>query len=115
METIKKNREFRYIYSTKKSIADSLLVIYKSKATTPNNRFGITVSSKVGNAVVRNKIRRRLKEILRLYGDEIKVGFDIIILARVRAKNANYDELRTSVYYLCKKQNLLINPARRWN
>ncbi|MCL4415901.1 MAG: ribonuclease P protein component, partial [Actinobacteria bacterium] len=58
------------------------LIIYLFNNTKENSRFGFTVSKKVGNAVIRNKIRRKLKEICRLNCSKIKKGFDVIIIAR---------------------------------
>jgi ribonuclease P protein component len=56
-------------------------------------RLGITVSSKVGNAVVRAAIRRRLREIFRKRRDELPAGIDLVLIARSSAKGAESDEL----------------------
>ena len=72
------------------------------------NRLGITVSTKLGGAVERNRIRRRLKEVYRLSEQSVKTGYDIIIVARTRSKTAGYDELDSSVLYLLRKLGLII-------
>ena len=77
------------------------IVLYYRKNKTGYNRLGITVSSKIGCAVVRNKVRRLVKENYRnLQG--LSDGFDIVIVARSQSKNARFDEigkdLRSALY-----------------
>lgn len=114
METIKKNKDFRKIYSSGKSIADSNLVLYFRPSAEQKNRFGISISKKVGGSVVRNKIKRQIKEILRLNNDAFIDGYDIIFVVRVRCNQADYQMIKNSVYYLLKKTNLLKSPASKF-
>ncbi|MCL1912558.1 MAG: ribonuclease P protein component [Eubacteriaceae bacterium] len=106
LPTIKKNREFRAVYKHSQSIADQNLVLYKMGNNTSSSRFGITVSSKVGNAVKRNKIKRRLKEILSSKFNQIAVGYDIIFVVRVKAAQASFQSLEKSVDKLLDKASL---------
>ena len=62
--TIKQNYEFRRLYSKGKSCANAYLVVYCRKNRAGRSRIGYTVSNKVGHAVVRNRIRRRLREMI---------------------------------------------------
>jgi len=71
------------------------------------NRLGITVSAKIGNAVVRNKIRRRLKEIYRTNEQRFRAGYDIVAVARARASSSEYAELEASFLRLSAKLGLL--------
>lgn len=103
MITIKKNKEFRKVYNHGYSAADKNVVIYKIKNSSSTARFGYTVSKKIGKAVVRNKIRRRLKEICRLNIDKFDQGYDYIIIARIPAKRCSYWELQESVFKVLKK------------
>jgi len=75
------------------------------------NRLGITVSTKIGGAVQRNRVRRRLKEIYRLSEEKLKSGFDIVIVARIRGRFASYSELQSSVVALFRKLGLLDDSA----
>ena len=92
--SIKENHIFRALYSRGQSSARRTMVLYarrhRSKAV---NHLGITVSVKLGCAVVRNRIRRRLREIYRLNREKMPAGYDIIIVARVRAAETPYRKL----------------------
>ncbi|MCL2402121.1 MAG: ribonuclease P protein component [Oscillospiraceae bacterium] len=102
-----KNYEFKRLYNKGKSMSTSCVVVYCRRNGSNANRLGITVSTKVGNAVQRNRVRRRLKEIYRLNEDNLTNGFDIVIVARVRARFAEYKMLESSVLSLMKKLNLM--------
>ena len=96
-DTIKKNHEFRRLYSKGKSAAAPSVVVYCRRNGRNTNRIGITVSNKIGKAVQRNKIRRRIREIYRLNEERFKRGFDIVVVARVRSRYADYRELEQAI------------------
>ena len=104
---IKENYEFRRIYSKGRSTADALLVVYVRTNKHSSNRMGITVSTKVGHAVVRNKIKRRIREIYRLNEARLIKGCDIIIVARSKAAEAQYSSLEASFLKCCRKLGIL--------
>lgn len=101
--TVKENYEFRRIYAKGKSGVSPYLVVYCRPNRLGRNRLGVTVSTKLGHAVVRNRVRRRLREIFRLHGAEMKCGFDVILVARSRAVSATYAELDRAYLRLCDK------------
>lgn len=105
--TLKKNHEFRRLYSKGASAAGSGLVIYCRKNRLGHNRLGITVSTKLGHAVVRNRARRRLRETFRLNGPMLRQGYDIILVARHRAVDMPWKELNANFIKLSKKLGLL--------
>ncbi len=105
VETVKKNRDFKKMYKIADSFANRQLAIYFKRNSLPYNRYGFSVSKKIGNAVVRNKMRRRLKEIIRTQV-KVKNGYDIIFIARQNSKEANYEILKNSVSHLLKKTKL---------
>ena len=105
VETVKSNRDFKKMYKTADSFANRQLAIYFKRNSLPYNRYGFSVSKKIGNAVVRNKMRRRLKEIIRTQV-KVKNGYDIIFIARQNSKEANYEILKNSVSHLLKKTKL---------
>ena len=91
--TIKHNHEFQRLYRRGKSAAAPCLALYCRKNRLPGNRLGFTVGKKVGCAVQRNRVRRRLREIYRLHEGELRLGYDIVVVARVRAVYAGYRQL----------------------
>ncbi len=91
--SLKGNRAFRRMYSKGKSMATASLVLYIRRNGTPGNRLGLTVGTRVGKAVRRNRVRRRLREIYRLHEGELRRGWDIVAVARTRAAEASYREL----------------------
>ncbi|MDR0951412.1 MAG: ribonuclease P protein component [Oscillospiraceae bacterium] len=105
--SIKNNHEFRRLYSKGKSAASSCLVVYFRRTGRDANRIGITVSTKVGKAVVRNKVRRRLREIYRLNEEKLRRGLDIIIVARVKSAHVSYAQLEREYLKLCATLKLL--------
>jgi ribonuclease P protein component len=104
---LRKNYEFKRLYNRGESAASHLIVVYYRKNGTEFNRLGVTVSAKIGGAVQRNRVRRRLKEIYRLNEKTIKTGNDIVIVARMKSVNANYNELEASAMNLFRKLKLL--------
>lgn len=106
-ETLKRNYEFRRLYGKGKCVRTSRIVVYYRPAKGEQNHLGITVSTKIGKAVCRNKIRRRLREIYRLNEEKIKKGCDMIIVARHRARYSEYKELENDFIFLMKKLGII--------
>lgn len=95
--TLKNNREFRRVYNRGKSVIMPSIVVYKLPTSQPLTRIGFTVSNKIGNAVCRNRIRRRLREAFRLNEDRIKTGFDIVVVARHKSAESDYRSLEAEL------------------
>ena len=104
--SLKLNHIFRRLYHTS-GVADGLLVLYARKNRTDGNRVGITVSKKLGKAHVRNRTRRRIKEAYRIHEGAFLPGYDIVVVARVRAAHSRYRELERSLLSLADKLGLL--------
>ena len=105
--TLKKNSDFRRLYSRGKSAATPYLVVYCRRNRGGENRLGYTVSTRLGHAVVRNRIRRRLREIVRLNAPALKQGWDLVIVARSRSVGADYRKLEAAYLQACGKLGLL--------
>lgn len=103
---LKLNHIFRRLYHTS-GFADGYLVLYARKNRTEGNRVGITVSKKLGKAHVRNRTRRRLREIYRLHEEQFQPGWDIVVVARSKAVDADFQRLTRSYLALAKKAGLL--------
>ena len=111
--SIKNNYEFRRLYSKGKSVATPFLVVYCRKTRRDHNRLGITVTAKLGKAVVRNRVRRRLREIYRMNAGKLQQGYDIIVVARARSVNAQYRQLDNAYLAACRKLGLLLSEEER--
>lgn len=105
--TLKKNHEFRRLYQKGVSAAGAGLVIYCRKNRLGHNRLGITASTKLGCAVVRNRARRRLREVYRLHQDQMLQGYDVVLVARRRAVDMPWGDLNQSFFRLAGKLKLL--------
>ena len=108
-ESIKLNKEFRKLYYKGKTFGSPFIVLYylPSKSLGEKNTLGITVSTKVGNAVKRNKIRRWIKESYRAFEPNLKAGYTMVILARKNAgEDADFWDIKRSLGGMLKKANL---------
>jgi len=79
------------------------MVIYCKKNKLDHNRLGITVSTKLGGAVIRNRARRRLREIYRLNLPSLKKGYDFVLVARSKAVDGSFSAMDQSFKRLCTK------------
>ena len=105
--SLKLNHIFRKLYHTK-GVADGYLVLYARKNRLGVNRVGLTVSKKLGKAHIRNYTRRRLREIYRTHEEQFQPGWDIVVVARSRAVDAEFARLTKSYISLARKAGLLV-------
>ncbi|MEG1999815.1 MAG: ribonuclease P protein component [Evtepia sp.] len=105
--SLKENRQFRRLYAKGKTVAGPYLAIYCRRNGAKESRLGITVSGKLGNAVVRNKLRRRLREAYRTHETQYVAGYDIVVVARRKAVFGRYTELVRDLLRLSRKLNLI--------
>ena len=106
-ESLKKNRDFQYVYNNGVSFANRFLVMYVVENGMEKNRLGISVSKKVGNSVIRHHITRLVRESYRLHEDMFNSGLDIVFIARVTAKQATYHEIESSLLHLGGLQKII--------
>ncbi len=104
--SLKLNHIFQRLYRCS-GFANGFLVLYARKNRTDSNRVGITVSKKLGKAHVRNRIRRRLREIYRLNEEKFLPGWDMVVVARTKAVFADFETLTKAYLQLCEKAGLL--------
>ena len=103
---LKLNHIFRRLYSTQ-GFANGYLVLYARPNRLGVNRVGITTGKKLGHAVVRNRARRRLREVYRLNEALFKPGFDIVVVARSRCITADFQKLTSAYLALAQKADIL--------
>lgn len=108
---LKLNHVFRRLYASS-GHANAFLVLYARRNRTGCNRVGITVGKKLGHAVVRNRVRRRLREVYRLHEEQFQPGWDIVVVARTRAINAPFAQLTKAYLSLAEKAGILRPESR---
>ncbi len=99
-ESLKKNSYFQNVYKNGKSYANRFFVMYVMENHLERNRLGISVSKKVGNSVIRHHITRLVREAYRLQEEMFNSGLDIVVIARVSAKNITYHETESALLHL---------------
>ena len=107
---LKQNHEFRRLYSKGKSAVSPYFAVYCRKTNRPVSRLGIPTGVKLGNAVKRNRARRRIRELYRTNEHRLLPGYDVVVVARARVIYGRYPELERSFLQLMRK--LGICPPR---
>lgn len=105
--TLKQNADFRRLYHRGKSYADPALVVYLRKNRAGICRIGITVSTKLGNAVERNRCKRIIRAAYRALEDELPGGYDFVFVARSRTKHLKSTQVQAAMRSLLQKAGVL--------
>ena len=105
-----KSREFSKVYKDGRSRADACLVLYILENGTAGKRLGISVSKRIGNSVVRSRVKRIIKEAFRLQEANLKPGFDYVWIARGPSKTKKSTQIETSIQHLARRMNVWIEP-----
>ena len=115
MESLKRQEDFKRCYKTGRSKADRTLVLYVAERKDSDqkqdkpagNRVGITVSKKVGNSVVRHRVKRRIRESYRLHETAFNSGLDLVIVARTLTAEADFTRIESALLSLAKRLGIL--------
>ena len=99
---LKKNSEFSVVYSRGRSKANKYFIMYALKNGSDINRLGISVSKKVGNSLVRHRIKRLIKESYRLHEEMFNSGLDIVVIARSGAADLGFKNVESALLHLLK-------------
>lgn len=111
-ESLRKNKDFQKVYRQGASYANRLLVMYVFNNATDRNRLGVSVSKKVGNSVVRHRVTRLIRESYRLNENCFQRGLDIVVVARVQAKEKSYWDLESALIHLGNMHHIII--GKKW-
>lgn len=106
-ESLKKNKDFQEVYKKGKSFANRYLVMYVKENESQRNRLGISVSKKVGNSIVRHHLARLIRESYRLNEAEFETGIDIIVVARISAKDKGFHDIESAMLHLGKLHRIV--------
>jgi len=109
--TVRAREDFARISARGRSRSDRALTVRFVPNGRDHDRFGISTGRRLGGAVQRNRVRRRVKEILRRSPNGTGHGWDILIVARPPAVEASYDELRTTLERLLSSVRSSVNPS----
>lgn len=104
---LKRPQDFEAVRRLGKHWRDEMLVLSILPNELPHNRFGFVVSRRIGKAVVRNRIRRRLGASIRQWLPHLVTGYDVILVARPSVAGATYRELEASTGKLLRHAQLL--------
>ena len=111
-ERLKARKDFANVYRKGRAWANQFLVLRALPNDLPYHRCGFVASKRVGKAVVRNRLKRRLREGLRHL--TVQPGWDFVLLARPPAARASYDELREAIAKLLARARLLDGADPVW-
>ena len=111
--SLRNNIDFKKVYSKRNSYINKYLIMYvcendKESNSEKINRLGISVSKKVGNSVVRHRVKRLVKEAYRLHENIFNSGLDIVIIARESAKGRSYTEIESALLHLSKLHHVIL-------
>ena len=112
-KSLKLNHVFRRLYRKGNSAVTRYLVLYCRPNELGQNRVGVTVGKKLGKAVVRNRVRRRLREIYRCNEEQFLPGYDIVVVARTRAVNAEFAALQAAYLSSARRLGILRGKDER--
>jgi ribonuclease P protein component len=104
-DRLNKPEQFKAVYNQGNTQVDRFLVLKSLPNRLEYFRYGISINKRVGKAVVRNRIKRKLKEILRL--GNLSAGWDIVLIVRNPAAESDYKQLEKSVVGLLSRANIL--------
>ncbi|MDR6225366.1 ribonuclease P protein component [Desmospora profundinema] len=111
---LKRRNDFKRAFRGGSSVANRQFVLYRSRRRQPGPvRIGISVSRKVGNAVIRNRIKRLVKEITRQWVEDLPEETDLIVIARKPAAEMDYHQMKSSLRHVFRRAKLLDGSAQK--
>ena len=106
---LKKRKEFAYIFKKGESVSSKFVVLVYTSSKLKKYKVGFSAGKKVGKAVYRNKVKRRIKEAVFSYRNNLKGSYNYIFVAKPNSVDASYQDIKQCVEYLLKKSNLFID------
>lgn len=107
IKALKKSGEFQKVYKSGKYFISPYTILYILPNNEKDNRLGISISKKVGNSVIRHRIKRLYREVYRNRKKELKKGYDLILVARKKASKLDFNTTTCDLRRLFKKSKIL--------
>lgn len=107
---LRKKRDFNIVYKWGKAVTCNYMVLIYVKSKSSITKVGFSVSKKIGKSVVRNRVKRLMKESYRLISENsenIEKGYNLVFVARNASNSADYSEIKRSMLYLLHRSQLL--------
>ena len=106
---LRHRKDFDAVFASGRTWSNDLLVLRTLPTDCDHNRFGFVTSNRLGNAIVRNRVRRRLRETVRVLAT--RQGFDCVLSAKAKAADADFARLSSAAESLLQRAGVLADPA----
>ncbi|HRE47980.1 MAG TPA: ribonuclease P protein component [Aggregatilineales bacterium] len=103
---LRRAADFAHLRSVGKTIRGTFFTLAYTPNGLPHNRYGVITGKRIGGAVIRNRVKRRLREALRLLDDHLVVGYDVVLIARSEMRSTSFSALEMSLLLLVGKAGL---------
>ncbi len=110
---IRKHWEFQIVYKEGIKQVGKRVILYVRCREAGPNRFGIAVTKKLGTSVVRNRIKRRIREVMRKNADAMGGGMDLVVVARRKILHASFDQIERDILALVQQRAFSSRPKNR--
>jgi ribonuclease P protein component len=108
---LQRSEDFRRIRETGKAYHHAWLILSVAPGENPTNRYGFITGKKLGGAVIRNRMRRRLKEALRLLHLRLKQGYDMVVIARPAIVGQPFAAIQVALEKLCEQAGIVVKDS----